>query len=144
MGVNIEERAMAVDLVDDEEINLEKIGIELLKSLSLKAAEELSQRPKNGEIYDEFTSTANLKGIVKRLKHLSRNHHMFSIDEAIEISDAAYLLRLLRKPEHEIELAGKMAHNGALLKLQSDMLAEKARELLAQSKRKLQSAVHWL
>ncbi|KAJ1396140.1 hypothetical protein SESBI_32772 [Sesbania bispinosa] len=123
MGVNIEERAMAVDLVDGQ-ISVQvpaTQGCYQYQSLSLKAAEELSQRPKNGEIYDEFTATANLKSITKRIS-----------------------LRLLRKPEHEIELAGQMAHNGALLKLQSDMLAEKARELLAQSKRKLQSAVLWI
>ncbi|KAJ1396146.1 hypothetical protein SESBI_32778 [Sesbania bispinosa] len=96
----------------DEEINLEKIGIEL-ESLSLKAAEVLSKRPKRGEIYDEVRSTVNLKSITERLRHLSMNRHI-SIDEAIEISDAAYLLRLLRRTNNEIELAGQMAHNAAL------------------------------
>ncbi|KAJ1411319.1 hypothetical protein SESBI_21364 [Sesbania bispinosa] len=117
---------------------LEQINGVDLKSMRLKAEEKLSNRPKKGEIYDEVS--ANLKSIERRLKNLSMNRHTFSIDEAIEISDAATLLRLLRKPEHEIELAGQLAHSGALLMLQADMLTKKARELLSQSKTKLQSA----
>lgn len=89
-------------------------------------------------IYDEIT--ANLESIKKRLKNLSMNSQMFSIDEAIEIADAAHLFRLLRMPEHEIESAGQMAHSGALLMLQADMLTKKGQELLIQSKLKLQSA----
>lgn len=123
-----------------EQVFLEQSGIEIdLKSLSLKAEEELSNRPKNGVIYDEVE--ANLRSIKKRLKILSKNHKTFSIDEAIEISDAAYILKLMRKSEHEIELAGKMAHSGALFMLQADMIAEKGRQLLAQSKHKLRKAL---
>ncbi|KAJ1396148.1 hypothetical protein SESBI_32780 [Sesbania bispinosa] len=99
---------------------------------------ETVEPTQKGEIYDEVS--ANLKSIKRRLKNLSMNKHTFSIDEAIEISDAATLLRLLRKPEHEIELAGQLAYNAALLMLQADLLTKKARELLSQSKTKLQSA----
>jgi len=42
---------------------------------------------------------------------------LFSIDAAIEIADAAYLFRLLRKSNHDIEMVGQMAHRGPLLML---------------------------
>ncbi|KAK7382407.1 hypothetical protein VNO80_01258 [Phaseolus coccineus] len=105
------------------------------KSLSLRAAEELSKAPKIGEIYNEVE--ADVKNIEKRLKYLSHKLQMLSINEANEIADAAYLLRLLRKPNHEIEMAGQMAHRGALLMLQAEMLSSKGKELLEQSKNKL-------
>ncbi|RZC29500.1 hypothetical protein D0Y65_001190, partial [Glycine soja] len=87
----------------DEQI-LEQNGIDM-KSLSLKAGEERSKRPKNGDIYRE----------------------LFSIDAAIEIADAAYLFRLLRKSNHDIEMA--------------EMLSKKGKELLKQSKNKLKSTI---
>lgn len=108
------------------------------KSLSLEAEDELFNRPKNGVIYDEVS--ANLRRIKKRLKHLSKNNRPFSIDEAIEILDAAFLLKILRKPKPEIEMAGEMARRGALLMLQADLLKEKGRELLVQSKHRLRMA----
>ncbi|KAL5072868.1 hypothetical protein RYX36_011852 [Vicia faba] len=115
---------------------LQQEGIEIeLKSLSLNAEDELSNRHKTGGIYHEVS--ANFRSIKKRLKHLSKNHETFSIDEAVEISDAAFLLKLSKKPEREIQLAGKMAHRGALLMLEADMLKEKGRELLDQAKHKL-------
>ncbi|RDX80101.1 hypothetical protein CR513_39380, partial [Mucuna pruriens] len=117
---------------------LEQIGNDT-KSSSHKAAEELSKRPKKGEIYNEIT--ANVKSIEKRLKYLSDNFQLFSIDQAIEIADAAYLLKLLRKPNDEIEMAGQMAHRGALLMLQADMLSKKGKELLEKSKNKLKLTI---
>lgn len=124
-------------LQPDEQI-LEQNVIDM-KSLSLDATKELSKRPKNGDIYNEVA--ANVKNIEKRLKYLSENSELFSIDAAIELADAAYLLRLLRKPNHEIEMAGQMAHRGALLMLQADMLSKKGKELLEQSKNKLKLVV---
>ncbi|RDX60747.1 hypothetical protein CR513_61085, partial [Mucuna pruriens] len=121
----------------DEEI-LEQNGIDM-KSLSLKTAEELSKRPKNGDIYNEIA--ANVKRIERRLKYLSEISELFSIDAAIEIADAAYLLRLLRKPNDEIEMAGQMAHRGALLMLQADMIYKKGMELLEESKIKLKLTI---
>jgi len=112
----------------------EGIDIEF-KSLSLTAEDELSNRHRNGEIYDDVS--ANLESIKKRLKHLSKNNETFSIDEAIEISDAAFLLKILRKPNAEIELGGQMAYRGALLLLQADLLKKKAHELLVQCKHTL-------
>lgn len=91
------------------------------------------------ETYNEVA--ANVENIEKRLKYLSENSELFSIDAAIELADAAYLLRLLRKPNHEIEMAGQMAHRGALLMLQADMLSKKGKELLEQSKNKLKLVV---
>jgi len=85
------------------------------KSLSLRAAEELSKLPEIGEIYNKVE--ADVKSIEKRLKYLSQKLQRLSINEANEIADAAYLLRLLRKPNHEIKMAGQMAHRGALLML---------------------------
>jgi len=117
----------------DEQI-LEENEIDT-KSLSLRAAEELSKLPKIGEIYNEVE--VNVKNIEKRLKYLSQKLQMLTINEANEIADAAYLLRLLRKPNHEIETAGQMAHRGALLMLQAEMLSSKGKELLEQSKNKL-------
>ncbi|KAL9303203.1 hypothetical protein ACSQ67_020466 [Phaseolus vulgaris] len=120
-------------LLPDEQI-LEENEIET-KALSLRAAEELSKAPKIGEIYNEVE--ADVKNIEKRLKYLSQKLQMLSINEANEIADAAYLLRLLRKPNNEIEMAGQMAHRGALLMLQAEMLSSKGKELLEQSKNKL-------
>ncbi|XP_047172759.1 vitellogenin-1-like isoform X2 [Vigna umbellata] len=120
-------------LLPDEQ-TLEENEIET-KSLSLSAAEELWKTPKVGEIYNEIG--ADVKNIEKRLKFLSQKFQSLSITEANEIADAAYLLRLLRKPNHEIEMAGKMAHKGALLILQAEMLSNKGKELLEQSKNKL-------
>ncbi|XP_022641929.1 serine/threonine-protein kinase fray2-like [Vigna radiata var. radiata] len=125
--------AKAKLLLPDEQ-TLEENEIET-KSLSLSAAEELSKIPKIGEIYNEVG--ADVKNIEKRLKFLSQKFQSLSITEANEIADAAYLLRLLRKPNHEIEMAGKMAHKGALLILQAEMLSNKGKELLEQSKNKL-------
>ncbi|BAT97225.1 hypothetical protein VIGAN_09060900 [Vigna angularis var. angularis] len=125
--------AKAKLLLPDEQ-TLEENEIET-KSLSLSAAEELWKTPKVGEIYNEIG--ADVKNIEKRLKFLSQKFQSLSITEANEIADAAYLLRLLRKPNHEIEMAGKMAHKGALLILQAEMLSNKGKELLEQSKNKL-------
>lgn len=125
--------------VISEQQLLPEEGIDIeFKSLSLKAEDELSNRHRNGEIYDEVS--ANLRSIKKRLKHISNNNGTFSIDEAIEISDAAFLLKILRKAKPEIEMAGKMAHRGALLMIQADLLKEKGRELLVQSKHRLRMA----
>ncbi|KAL2337810.1 hypothetical protein Fmac_012256 [Flemingia macrophylla] len=127
-----------VDIYVDEQI-LEQNRKDT-KSMSLEAVEELWRRPKYGQIYNELSTNVEVKGIENRLKHLSENPQLFSVDEAIEIADAAYLLRLLRKPNKDIEMAGQMAHRGALLRLQADVLYKKSQQLLEQSKSKLNIA----
>ena len=118
---------------------MEQNGVDL-KSMGLKAAEELSKRPKKGQIYAAVT--ADVGSINARLKHLSLSVSLgeaSSIDEGLEIADAASLLKLLDRSTPEIEMAGQMAQSGALLMVQAQMMIRKGQELLDQSKRKLQS-----
>ncbi|XP_024638775.1 uncharacterized protein [Medicago truncatula] len=123
---------------EGSDIDLESLRLEEdidLNSLSREAVVELYTRPKNGAIYDEVWGT-----IKERLKFLSKSDENLSIDEAIEIYDASVLMKFLKKDKDEIELAGRMAYRGALMMLQAEILSKKGRELLAQSKLKLQMA----
>ncbi|XP_015950408.1 uncharacterized protein LOC107475294 isoform X1 [Arachis duranensis] len=116
----------------DEKID----GIVDLKSMGLQAAEELSKRPKNGQIYASVK--ADFESINARLKNLSLSlGEPSSIDEGIEIADAASLLKLLDKSNREIDMAGEMAQKGVLLMVHAQIMLKKGQELLDQSKLKL-------
>ncbi|MED6167960.1 hypothetical protein PIB30_007631 [Stylosanthes scabra] len=118
----------------DEKID----GIVDLKSMGLKAAEELSKRPKKGQIYAAVQ--ADVESINARLKNLSWSlGEPTSIDEGLEIADAASLLKLLDKSNGDIDMAGDLAQKGALLMVQAQIMLKKGQELLDQSKLKLRS-----
>ncbi|KAK7286896.1 hypothetical protein RJT34_22239 [Clitoria ternatea] len=131
---------LQINQEETEEAKVEHRVIQEEKEGNHHMQRKLSKRPKNGEIYNQVE--ANVKSIEKRLKYLTENFETLSIDMAMEIADAAYLLRLLRKPNLEIEMAGEMAHRGALLILQADMLSNKGHELLEQSKLKLKLTIN--
>ncbi|CAJ2655999.1 unnamed protein product [Trifolium pratense] len=141
-------RSAIVGVIDVNEVALPFLSEhERRRSMKLSAIvsemfegieEELMNRPNNGAIYDEILTFWTT--VKERLKFLSKNHGELSIDEAIEIYDASVLSNHLKKHEHEIELAGKIAHSGVLLILQGQRLEKEGHKELALSKSELKKA----
>ncbi|XP_029129541.1 uncharacterized protein LOC114916609 [Cajanus cajan] len=118
---------------------------ELLQSLWNTAVEESYAQLTSEEIFKAVS--VNVELIKKRLKELSMKNtgkgettNKNTIKEGIEISEAVSLLKLERNSLFsEIEMAGQKARRAATLMIQAQMMSSKASELLAQSKKILQS-----
>lgn len=111
---------MSFNWKDDDQIDMGSLG-------SL-AAEQLSKRPKVGEIYQAIR--VHQESTVKRLKDLCIKEP--TIDVGIEMADAASLLRLMSFSTNEIEIAGEKALKGAMLLLQAEILRNEGQKLLSE------------
>ncbi|KAI4353280.1 hypothetical protein L6164_002242 [Bauhinia variegata] len=80
----------------------------------------------------------NIKGLEKRLKHLSKKENP-TLEAGLEMAYGAYKLNDLTK-EKKILKAGKEAHKAAALFLQAEILREEGEKLLGSSQSRLLNA----